>query len=51
MDMDAYLEEIAAENGEDTVTTMKETYGIGYMAQARIKELVIDYLMENAVVE
>lgn len=51
MDMDTYLAEMTEENGEDYVTSMQETYGTGYMAQSRIKELVMDYLMENANVQ
>lgn len=51
VDMDAYLAELTEENGEDYVTSMEETYGTAYMAQAQIKETVIDYLLENANVQ
>lgn len=51
IDMDAYLADMAETNGEDYVTNMKETYGTAYMAQAEIKQVVIDYLMENAKVQ
>ena len=51
IDMDTTLAEMTETNGEDYVTNMKETYGTAYMAQSEIKEVVIDYLMENAKVE
>ena len=51
IDMDAYLADMTETNGEDYVTNMKETYGTAYMAQAEIKQVVIDYLMENAKVQ
>lgn len=51
IDMDAYLADMTETNGEDYVTNMKETYGTAYMAQAEIKQVVIDYLMENANVQ
>lgn len=46
IDMDAVIAEMTEENGEEYVTNMKENYGEGYMAQAEIKDTVIDYLME-----
>lgn len=46
IDMDAVLTEMTEENGDDYVASMKETYGEGYMAQAEIKDTVIEYLME-----
>ena len=49
--MDAYLADMTETNGEDYVTNMKETYGTAYMAQAEIKQVVIDYLMGNAKVQ
>lgn len=49
--MDAYLADMTETNGEDYVTNMKETYGTAYMAQAEIKQVVIDYLTENAKVQ
>ncbi|MBO5145658.1 MAG: FKBP-type peptidyl-prolyl cis-trans isomerase [Lachnospiraceae bacterium] len=45
LDMDAVIAEMTEENGEDYVTSMKENYGEGYMAQAEIKDMVIEYLM------
>ncbi len=47
LDMDAYIAELTETNGEDYVNNMKTTYGESYMAQARMKELVIDYLKEK----
>ena len=49
--MDAYLADLTETNGEDYVNNMKTTYGTAYMAQAHIKEVVTDYLMENANVQ
>lgn len=46
IDMDSILAEIIEENGEDYVNTTKETYGEGYMAQAEMKNAVINYLMD-----
>ena len=37
--------------GEEYVTSMKESYGQGYMIQAKIQEVVLDYLVENANVQ
>ena len=51
IDMDAYLADLTETNGEDYVNNMKTTYGTAYMAQAHIKEVVTDYLMENANVQ
>ena len=51
LDVDAYLAEITETYGEEYVTNMKEMYGTGYMAQAKISEMVIDYLMENVNVQ
>lgn len=51
IDMDAYLADMTETNDEDYVTNMKETYGTAYMAQAEIKQVVIDYLVENANVQ
>lgn len=51
LDMDAYLAELTTDHGEEYVTNMKETYGIGYMAQSKMSEMVIDYLMEHANVQ
>lgn len=46
LDMDAVIAEMTEEYGEDYVTSMKENYGEAYMAQAEIKDMVIEYLME-----
>lgn len=46
IDMDAVLAEMTEENGEEYVTSMKESYGEGYLAQNEIREAVTDYLME-----
>lgn len=46
IDMEAAIAEMTEENGEDYVTSLKETYGEPYMAQAEIKQVVIDYLMD-----
>ena len=46
IDMDAAIAEMAEENGEDYVTNIKNTYGDNYMAQAEIKNVVIEYLMD-----
>lgn len=51
LDVDAYLAEITETYGEEYVTNMKEMYGTGYMAQAKISEMVIDYLMENVNIQ
>lgn len=51
IDMDAYLADLTETNGEDYVNNMKTTYGTAYMAQTHIKEVVTDYLMENANVQ
>ena len=45
IDMDAIIAEMTEENGEDYVTNMKNTYGDAYMAQAKMKNAVIEYLM------
>lgn len=46
LDMDAVIAEMTEDYGEDYVTSMKENYGDPYMAQAEIKDMVIEYLME-----
>ena len=46
IDMDAAIAEMTEENGEDYVTNIKNTYGDNYMAQAEIKNAVIEYLMD-----
>ena len=50
-DMDAYLAEMTEEYGEEYVTSMQETYGTAYMAQSRMYELVMEYLVENVTVQ
>lgn len=51
LDMDAYLAELTESYGEEYVSNMKEMYGVGYMAQSKISEMVMDYLMEHANVQ
>ncbi len=46
IDMEAVLADMAATNGEDYVTNMKETSGEGYMAQSEIKKTVTNYLID-----
>ena len=46
IDMDAAIAEMTEENGEDYVANIKNTYGDNYMAQAEIKNVVIEYLMD-----
>ncbi len=45
IDMDAAIAKMTEENSEEYVENMKTTYGEGYMAQAEIKNAVIEYLM------
>lgn len=51
VDMDAVTAEMTESYGEEYVTSMKESYGQGYMIQAKIQEVVLDYLVENANVQ
>lgn len=51
IDMQAYLDEMTEQNGKDYVANMESTYGQAYMMQAKIKEVVTDYLVENANVQ
>ena len=46
IDMEAALAEMTEESGEEYVTSMKENYGEGYMAQNEIMETVTTYLVE-----
>jgi trigger factor len=46
LDVDAMLSEMTEENDEDYTQDMLDTYGQGYMAQAEMKNQVIDYLMD-----
>jgi trigger factor len=46
IDVDQIMSDMTDEYGEDYTEQMLETYGQGYMAQAEIKNAVIDYLME-----
>jgi trigger factor len=46
IDVDQILSDMTEENDEDYTQQMLDTYGQGYMAQAEIKNTVIDYLME-----
>ena len=50
-DFDAYVAELTEASGEDYATQMQEYYGKGYMCQTKLAEMVMDYLMETAVVE
>lgn len=51
IDMDSFFAEAVQTNDEDGVANMKEMYGEGYLAQAQIKETVMNYLVENANVQ
>lgn len=51
VNFDEVVAEITELNGEEYVTSMKETYGQGYMIQAEIQETVLDYLADNANVQ
>lgn len=51
LDMDAYFAEITEKQGEEYLTNLKDNYGVGYLAQAKISEVVTDYLMDNANVQ
>jgi trigger factor len=46
LDVDTMLSDMTEENDEDYTQNMLDSYGQGYMAQAEIKDMVIDYLME-----
>jgi len=46
IDMNAYFTEMTEQNGEEYVTNMKESYGEGSLAQSKMREAVVDYLME-----
>lgn len=46
LDMESVYAEMTEENGEEYVTNMKENYGEGYMAQAEMRDVVVDYLMD-----
>ena len=51
VDFDALVAEMTESYGEDYLTSMKETYGQGYMIQAEIQSVVLDYLADNANVQ
>lgn len=51
VDFDAIVAEMTESAGEEYVTSMKETYGQGYMIQAEIQSVVLDYLADNATVQ
>ena len=51
VDFDALVAEMTESAGEDYVTSMKETYGQGYMIQAEMQSVVLDYLADNANVQ
>jgi trigger factor len=46
IDIDTVLSDMTDEYGEDYTQQMIDTYGQGYMAQAEIKNAVIDYLVD-----
>ncbi len=48
---DELVAEMTAEDGEEHVTSMQATYGQGYMIQAEIQSVVLDYLADNAKVQ
>lgn len=50
-DMDTYIADLTEQYGEEYVTNIKETEGLGYIAQSQFKDLVLDYLVENVKVE
>lgn len=47
IDMDAAIAEMTELNGREYVENIKATYGEGYMAQAEMKEVVIEYLVNR----
>lgn len=51
LDMDAYLAELTEENGEDYVNELKENGGLRYLAQNKIREMVLEHLCANANVQ
>ena len=51
VDYDAIVAEMSETSGEDYVTNMTETYGKGYMIQAEMQSVVLDYLADNANVQ
>ena len=51
LDMDAYIADLTEQYGEEYVTGIKDTQGLGYMAQSQFKDLVLDHLVENANVK
>ena len=51
VDFEALTAEMTEDYGEEYVTGMKENYGQGYMNQAEIQEVVMDYLVANANVQ
>lgn len=50
IDMDTYIADQTEQYGEEYITNMKDTYGLGYMAQSQFKDLVLEHLVENAKV-
>lgn len=46
VDMDAFYNELNENYGEGYADSIKESYGEGYLAQMRMREAVIDYLMD-----
>lgn len=50
-DYDALVEEMTQAGGEDYSASLTETYGKGYMMQAEIQSVVLDYLVDNVQVQ
>lgn len=44
-DADAYFAEQVEEMGEEYIENRKEMYGVGYLVQSEMKQMVIDYLV------
>lgn len=51
VDFDSIIAEMTESAGEEYVTSMKDTYGQGYMIQAEMQSVVLDYLADNATVQ
>ena len=48
---DEVTAEMNEEYGEESAASMLETYGIGYMMQNELQEVVLDYLADNANIQ
>lgn len=51
LDMDSYLAKLANENGQNSLDEIKASYGMGYIAQTGIRDVVIKYLMDTVNVQ